>query len=469
MASPALKDPEKLQVVVGNFMQKCVELILHARMMPLPDTLRRGTTNRWVRAAAPSPRARRPGCLCRSALRHARSRARSLSRASAQFNVESEELLQVHEELQAWQSDLSQPLQLDIFVDVAEEQTMRGALGLQKDEPALVLLERWRLHYEPLGGGGPGPSSAAAAAAVPISWPAFYKRFMVLLRSILAQLRQLPSYRFATNLSKLRGASGASPVQYAISLPRSPARPAPAGLGFAAGAKQFSFPPPDGTHGKLDVGVLYRPETLFAGRALSPSAAIVGTDSGAADGAAAAAAGQCLAAALISDYVTGAAPPVAAPRPRATSLTVGLGSAGAPRNAYSVQQVARREGRARSNARTTPRARVHPSDAGGTCAPACAGGANDGGPHAAHDGGAAAARAASAAAAPAATAAAAAAAVSAGAGAGAPAAATAAAPPAAAAAEATTEAEAAATAAEAAAAAAAVAAARDGATTAHAA
>ena len=43
-----LTDPQKLQVVVGNFMQKATELILHARIMPLPDRLQRGATNRWV-------------------------------------------------------------------------------------------------------------------------------------------------------------------------------------------------------------------------------------------------------------------------------------------------------------------------------------------------------------------------------------------------------------------------------------
>ena len=50
--SGALSDPQKLVTVVCNFMQKATELILHARIMPLPEALRRGATNRWVRDRA---------------------------------------------------------------------------------------------------------------------------------------------------------------------------------------------------------------------------------------------------------------------------------------------------------------------------------------------------------------------------------------------------------------------------------
>ena len=156
-----LNDAQKLQLVVGNCIQKATELVLHSRLQPLPAVLRRGGVNRW-------------------------------------FNIESEELLTVHDELEAWRQDISQPLQIDIFVDAAEEPRIRAALGLQPEEPTTVLLERWRLRYEPLGG---PPTS--------ISWPTFYKRFMVLLRSVLAQLRLLHTHRLAANLSRLRRSSGA--------------------------------------------------------------------------------------------------------------------------------------------------------------------------------------------------------------------------------------------------------------------
>lgn len=93
-AAGAISDAQKLQLVVSNFVQKACEMVLHARMMPLPPTLNRGSVNRW-------------------------------------FNVESEELLKVHDDLEHWRLDTSQPLQIDIFVDASEEPIIRGALGLQ--------------------------------------------------------------------------------------------------------------------------------------------------------------------------------------------------------------------------------------------------------------------------------------------------------------------------------------------------
>lgn len=48
--APALSDSQKLQLVVGNCVQKATELILHARLSPLPASLRRGAVNRWVRS-----------------------------------------------------------------------------------------------------------------------------------------------------------------------------------------------------------------------------------------------------------------------------------------------------------------------------------------------------------------------------------------------------------------------------------
>ena len=46
-----LNDSQKLQLVVRNCVQKTVELVLHSRLLPLPASMRRGQTNRWVRTA----------------------------------------------------------------------------------------------------------------------------------------------------------------------------------------------------------------------------------------------------------------------------------------------------------------------------------------------------------------------------------------------------------------------------------
>ena len=258
--------------------------------------------------------------------------------ARPQFDVRSEELLRVHDELEAWRRDISQPLQLDIFVDATDEPMMRGALGMHAEEPTRVLLERWRLHYDP------HDAPATQVALKPI-----YKRFMVLLRALLAQLRLLPTYRLASSLAKLRGSHAGSLLQYAITLPRSEAGIAAArSRGFAAGARQYSFPPPDTKekHGKLEIELLYRPETLFAGRTPTPScavfcdaAAVATAAATASGGGARSAAGALIGTALIPDYVPvgGAGAPGSAP-PRQPSRgllpTHGLASA------HSVQQVA---------------------------------------------------------------------------------------------------------------------------------
>ena len=44
-----LSDPQKLQLVVGNCVQKAAELILHARIIPLPASMKKGESNHWVR------------------------------------------------------------------------------------------------------------------------------------------------------------------------------------------------------------------------------------------------------------------------------------------------------------------------------------------------------------------------------------------------------------------------------------
>ena len=219
---------------------------------------------------------------------------------------------------------------------------------LQKEEPTAVLLERWRIRYEPLG-----------RPPANVAWQTFYKRFMVLLRSLIAQLRLLPAHRLASSLAKHydpdRDPEGSrkpsSPLQFAFSLPRAPDKPAPAGLGFAAGAKQFSFPTPDGQHGKLEVGVLYRPVTPFLGRnsptpglAVPAHARAVGLEEGSSGGGP----GIGLGAAVIQDYMRS---PTAQSIPRrlaAVSGAAGDGLAAASSAAtggvrdrrYSVEQVA---------------------------------------------------------------------------------------------------------------------------------
>ena len=334
---PGLDATQKLQVVVGNCFQKAVELILHARIMPLTPELNRGASNEWVRLRM---RAARSRDLPARALANVFSPAAVLARP--QFDVRSEELLRVHDELEAWRRDISQPLQLDIFVDATDEPMMRGALGMHAEEPTRVLLERWRLHYDPHD-----------APATQIALKPIYKRFMVLLRALLAQLRLLPTYRLASSLAKLRGSHAGSLLQYAITLPRSEAGIAAArSRGFAAGAKQYSFPSPDTKekHGKLEIELLYRPETLFAGRTPTPSCAVfcdaaaiaiaaTSASGGASGGGASSAAGAVIGRALIPDYVPPGgvgAPGSAPPRQHSRGLlpTHGLASA------HSVQQVA---------------------------------------------------------------------------------------------------------------------------------
>ena len=122
-AASALSDPQKLQLVVGNFVQKACEMVLHSRMVPLPPTLRRGSVNRW-------------------------------------FNVESEELLTLHDDLEQWRLDISQPLQLDVYVDATDEPLIRGALGLTPHEPTTV-----RSAAAP-SGGSDGRSRVAHASQV---------------------------------------------------------------------------------------------------------------------------------------------------------------------------------------------------------------------------------------------------------------------------------------------------------------
>ena len=83
-----------------------------------------------------------------------------------QFNIDSESLPTVHSQLQAFREDISQPLQLDIFVDTSQLPPSHPLLGVLDAAPSspVVLLERWRLAYEP-----------QSAPPTNISWPGFYK------------------------------------------------------------------------------------------------------------------------------------------------------------------------------------------------------------------------------------------------------------------------------------------------------
>ena len=149
-----LSDPAKLQLTVRNFVQKTVELILFSRLRPLPPEMPRGKPNRWVRRGSP-PRAAPPPA------------PRDPPASSApQFNIDSESLPTVHAQLQAFREDISQPLQLDIFVDTSQLPPSHPLLGVLDAAPSspVVLLERWRLAYEP-----------QSAPPTNISWPGFYK------------------------------------------------------------------------------------------------------------------------------------------------------------------------------------------------------------------------------------------------------------------------------------------------------
>ena len=111
----------------------------------------------------------------------------------------------MRERVQDWRKDMRQPLQLDVFLDTAGSSLMRESLGASEGEPPVILLERWRFQYVPCS----EPLSNVA-------WDRFYKRFMVLMRAIVSQLRLLPAHRLASSLSKLRG--GAL-LGHALSLP----------------------------------------------------------------------------------------------------------------------------------------------------------------------------------------------------------------------------------------------------------
>ena len=93
-SAPMLTRQACLSLPPHSCVQKASELILHGRLMPLPASLKPGSVNRW-------------------------------------FNIESEELLTMHDELEAWRQDISQPLQIDVFVDAAHGPLIRGTLGMQ--------------------------------------------------------------------------------------------------------------------------------------------------------------------------------------------------------------------------------------------------------------------------------------------------------------------------------------------------
>ena len=150
-----LTDAQKLQLVVRNCVQKAVELVLHSRVIPLPPHMRRGSTNRWVRRTAllPSSPCTRHTlqlpllvltlvggshqlgglALHRAPILHPPTHSaaqRTLTGVRrVQFNLESEELLTVRDELEEWRQDMAQPLQLDILL-----QTVRHRARTEEEQ-----------------------------------------------------------------------------------------------------------------------------------------------------------------------------------------------------------------------------------------------------------------------------------------------------------------------------------------------
>ena len=147
-----LTDGQKLQLVVRNCVQKAVELVLHSRVIPLPPHMRRGSTNRWVRRTAllpSSPCTRQtlpllvltlaggshqlgglaPAPRTRTAPTHSAAQRTLTGVRRVQFNLESEELLTVRDELEEWRQDMAQPLQLDIML-----QTVRHRARTEEEQ-----------------------------------------------------------------------------------------------------------------------------------------------------------------------------------------------------------------------------------------------------------------------------------------------------------------------------------------------
>ena len=147
-----LTDGQKLQLVVRNCVQKAVELVLHSRVIPLPPHMRRGSTNRWVRRTAllpSSPCTRHtlpllvltlaggshqlgglaPAPRTRTAPTHSAAQRTLTGVRRVQFNLESEELLTVRDELEEWRQDMAQPLQLDILL-----QTVRHRARTEEEQ-----------------------------------------------------------------------------------------------------------------------------------------------------------------------------------------------------------------------------------------------------------------------------------------------------------------------------------------------
>ena len=149
-----LTDGQKLQLVVRNCVQKAVELVLHSRVIPLPPHMRRGSTNRWVRRTALLPSspctrhtlssspsscspsregrtnsAARTAPRTRTAPTHSAAQRTLTGVRRVQFNLESEELLTVRDELEEWRQDMAQPLQLDIML-----QTVRHRARTEEEQ-----------------------------------------------------------------------------------------------------------------------------------------------------------------------------------------------------------------------------------------------------------------------------------------------------------------------------------------------
>ena len=220
-----LRDDQKLQGLVQQCVYKTVELVLHAR---IPHQAERGAdklrrSNLWVRR----PRA------AMSALRIQRSIAHQLlCSLLVQFNIESEEMPRVREQLDCWRAQFSQPLQVDVFVPPHETQ------------PTELLLERWVLQYEP-----------SFAEPHRIGWPVFYKRFMVLLRTVISFLRLMPTKCVAASLNR----GGRHLLDYRITVGTNTLSGEPPAAANISLWRQHDFPPPDWQHGRLQIKVFFLP------------------------------------------------------------------------------------------------------------------------------------------------------------------------------------------------------------------
>lgn len=160
-------EAQKLQLVVRNCVQKSLELILLDRVVPLTTSMRRGAPNHWVRevpedddgsigfswdaghaslstgAGIHLQLARRRSAAARNAATYASGHCQPPPQARGptspppsspnptQFNLESDEIGVVRDQLDGWRQQISQPITLDIFISSSESHLIREAVGVQ--------------------------------------------------------------------------------------------------------------------------------------------------------------------------------------------------------------------------------------------------------------------------------------------------------------------------------------------------